>query len=1147
MKIKLLIVLSLIFCLLPLWSNSTIHLNSEKTSLDILRNEFDRLDLEFKIGDISTFDQETEAGFFSQLVIDGYSYTTEIGSPKLPVQRKIISVPFGAEVNVEVNESHSQEFVLGTRGINFGLMPAQASVSKSADLQDIEFIQDQEAYMINGYGSEELVSVEELGIMRGNRLFLITFRPVRYNPVSGSVLIYDQVNVTLNFEGGSEFISNYEKERTYSPYFESVYRSRILNYQQNSSRDELTQYPVKYVIVSDPMFEDQLQPFIEWKIKKGFEVIVGYTDDIGSSTSAIKSFLQNLYNEGTPQDPVPSFVLFVGDNQQIPAYSGGTGGHITDLDYAKLDGSDYYPDVYYARFSAQNEAQLQPQIDKTLMYEQYTMPDPSYLGEVVMIAGMDSSHGSTWGNGQINYGTDYYFNEDHEILSHTYLYPQSGNNSSNIVADVSNGVGYINYTAHGGPESWSDPSFTINNINSLDNYGKYPLAVGNCCLTNKFEVSTCFGEAWLRAEDKGAIGYIGGTNSTYWDEDYWWGVGSGSVVTNPTYEATGAGVYDGLFHDYGEETFEDWFVTATAMMYAGNMAVVEGGGSVNYYWEIYALMGDPSLTAYLGEPVENAVTHSDILFLGLNNFSVTADPYSYVSLTRDGEIIATVLVEDSGSAELTFTPFTTPGDAELVITAQNRQPYTATVQVIPNDGPYIVINNCLPLAGEDDYIEAGESVTLSVTLENVGTVDATNVQITAICNDEYITLTDSSEEYGTCPAYGTVEVEAALAFDVSTITPDQHGFDITVLITADEYDWEGVISLMAYEANVFSVDPSYFELEMSPNTVFNDILSITNTSNRVVNYTIRTQELYNNRDLTGSYIVCSTDEFTPGETVDWFFTAYNQSPDNEWITDITITFPAGVTVNSADDFVGGSGGDMVYDETTGEAVAVNWHGATALGYGFLHGGQAATTTVNITTTTEFAGNIELSYEMTGDGYGEDPHVISGIMEIDYPLSWVSLASSSGTMNANETHDIDITFDTEDLAQGLYECELFISDVEERDYVRVPISLLVTQTDADNDEILNGNILLGNYPNPFNPQTTIKFSAAADVNEAVLEIYNTRGQRVKNFRIDTSQHLPSYSVIWNGTDDKGDSVASGIYLSKIRMGKFTSTKKMILMK
>ena len=82
-------------------------------------------------------------------------------------------------------------------------------------------------------------------------------------------------------------------------------------------------------------------------------------------------------------------------------------------------------------------------------YEQYLFPDPTFLDEVVMVAGADSGH-QTWSNGQINYGTTYYFNAAHGMFSHTYLQPEpgGGNYSTNIRQNVSDGVAYANYTAH---------------------------------------------------------------------------------------------------------------------------------------------------------------------------------------------------------------------------------------------------------------------------------------------------------------------------------------------------------------------------------------------------------------------------------------------------------------------------------------------------------------------------------------------------------------------------------------------------------------------------------------------------------------------------------------------------------------------------
>ena len=93
--------------------------------------------------------------------------------------------------------------------------------------------------------------------------------------------------------------------------------------------------------------------------------------------------LHGLYNNATPELPAPSFVLFVGDVAQCPTFQ--MSGDPTDRPYCAVDG-DYVPDIYYGRFSATNPDQLQAILDKTMMYDRFTMPDPGYLDEVVLIA-----------------------------------------------------------------------------------------------------------------------------------------------------------------------------------------------------------------------------------------------------------------------------------------------------------------------------------------------------------------------------------------------------------------------------------------------------------------------------------------------------------------------------------------------------------------------------------------------------------------------------------------------------------------------------------------------------------------------------------------------------------------------------------------
>ena len=92
-------------------------------------------------------------------------------------------------------------------------------------------------------------------------------------------------------------------------------------------------------------------------------------------------------------------------------------------------------------------------------------------------------------------------------------------------------------------------------------------------------------------------------------------------------------------------------------------------------------------------------------------------------------------------------------------------------------------------------------------------------------------------------------------------------------------------------------------------------------------------------------------------------------------------------------------------------------------------------------------------------------------------------------------------------------------------------------------------LRNNFPNPFNPVTQIAFSLKEQSHVQIV-IYNIRGQLVKTL-VDDQREANNYTVTWNGTDDSNKSVSSGVYFYKMisegNIGRYTSTKKMILMK
>jgi hypothetical protein len=85
----------------------------------------------------------------------------------------------------------------------------------------------------------------------------------------------------------------------------------------------------------------------------------------------------------------------------------------------------------------------------------------------------------------------------------------------------------------------------------------------------------------------------------------------------------------------------------------------------------------------------------------------------------------------------------------------------------------------------------------------------------------------------------------------------------------------------------------------------------------------------------------------------------------------------------------------------------------------------------------------------------------------------------------------------------------------------------------------------NYPNPFNPETNIEFSLPS-TSEVNLSVYNVLGRRVRQL---AGGVFPagSHTVVWDGTDDYGRPVASGLYLYRLSAGPNTQTRKMMLLK
>jgi hypothetical protein len=602
------LLIAVVFCSWSMSQEIYLSRDGQSTDVKLLQDNLksraeSALVLECHVQTLTVETVETEAGTFTKLSIPGWQYTINPGDPQLPMLSRIVEVPLGGNIQLSVLSSKAVEATAQDYGIRHPIFPHQPS--RRRDEVDVKFVHNRAAYS-EGFSKAPIATVEELGMMRSARLALVNFLPVQYSPVDGKLVLHNDIKVELKVEKADMAATAAMKAKYATKSFAFV-ADRALT--APSLRSEVKNKET-YLIVADAMFEGnaKLQQFVEYKKGLGHPVVVKYFD--GATIDEVQAYVKKQYAE-----IAPTFLLIVGDHEQIPGKS--CGRHYSDLYYhSTLVGgdTDYLPDMLCGRFSASNAADLEAQIAKTLEYQQKKFADPAYLNRYCLVAGWDGSWAVKRGYPQIRYAIENYFNEDHGYLKpindavsdrNVFLSTGSHQNESAIWGVVNSGVGFYNYTAHGNETTFADPQFTRNDIDRLTNKGMYPLVVGNCCLTGSFQVDTCFGEKWLRAKDKGAIGYIGGSNYTYWDEDLWFGVGYCNVTTSinngnaPKKADTGVGMYEAAFGEFEKATEipAAFHVKCNAaVMYAGNMAVMASSSSrKEYYWQVYHLFGDPGL------------------------------------------------------------------------------------------------------------------------------------------------------------------------------------------------------------------------------------------------------------------------------------------------------------------------------------------------------------------------------------------------------------------------------------------------------------------------------------------------------------------------------------------------------------------------
>ncbi|KYK21091.1 hypothetical protein AYK25_03685 [Thermoplasmatales archaeon SM1-50] len=519
--------------------------------------------------------QIIERELFATLQLPEEGVSTVVGEAQLPTISRFLEIPSGASPEIFIETVSWETTSLENLQLPSSILPVQPSLVK-VEGATVSFCRDDVYYTTDMFLPSVIADVRVLGELRGRNIAFLEISPVQYNPVSGQLRIMTHCDVRVNLPGSNLQMTAEKIDRYTSSSFENLFKTSFINYGDLQGTTTMGPRQEGYLIIVDTAFYDAIQPLSDWKNALGFSVTVTKTVDLpgGPTKENIKAYIIDAYENWTVP---PAYVLLVGDAAQIPSWTGIKTGTCTDLYYVTIDAGNYFADIIISRFPASTSEQVTAMVDKTVFYEQGVFINESWIKKAVFLASSDNHLVS---EGTHNYVVDTYLNPHNYTCDKLYSY--YGATTAQVSAALNDGRSLAIYSGHGSTTGWADgPPFSQANVNALINEGMYPFVCSHACLTGQFTVSECFGETWLRAQNKGGLAFWGASDYSYWDEDdilekrmfkAWW---------EDNLETIGGMTNMGLYYLY---------------------QYYSGGGMTQYYFEAYNVLGDSSVKVWRGTP-----------------------------------------------------------------------------------------------------------------------------------------------------------------------------------------------------------------------------------------------------------------------------------------------------------------------------------------------------------------------------------------------------------------------------------------------------------------------------------------------------------------------------------------------------------------
>ena len=725
---------------------------------------------------------------FQHIELTEFRNTNEIGKPQLPMISELIGIPNNQNIKASIISSQKRTFT------NYNVFPFQTPEKDIKNGKVDKFVIDNTFYNSAEIFPENQLVLDSPSIWRDVMISGLHFVPFSFDPSNRELIVTTEAKIRIEFVGINSELT-LTKDKVLSPDFYNLYNSAVLNFQDLDYSISRTDDPgIKYLIITNTGAVDHIQSFVDWKNQQGFKVEVRTLEAGFNQPQHFKTYISQLYNSDGLE-----YVLMVGDAypnggnnggpDDVPMYywnPAGEDASYSDTWYVCLDGADdHYADLAIGRYTYDNYTELELQMQKTL--DHYLAPDAS----------------SDWAENTIlvAHEQDYpqkYTQCKEEIRNYNYAiqtpvsttcYGGAGATNNDIIDFINDtSCGIFNYRGHGSAtEFWEwgpSGSFTATHVNQLQNENKLFVLFDVCCDNMDIVAynGNCLTESFMKHENA-AVAVNGAIIPSY-------------TIPNHDYDKE---MYKAVFH---EGIHNIGYVSNFANVTVLNVHGTIGRSNVRtYLW-----LGDSSLEPWTLQPSNLNVSHDGQLFLGLSSFDVTVmgnngpiENGRVCVSNEQGTIYGVAFSDASGLAHIEFdSPIQDPGNVNVTVTSHNYLPSISVIPVIPQEGPYVVHSSHLvnDIAGNNNgVVDYGESIELTVAVENVGIQNATNVIVTLTTPDPYTNITDNTENYGLVPAGGTISINDAFAFDVDWDIPDGHYIQFILTATDGTDVWESTLSI----------------------------------------------------------------------------------------------------------------------------------------------------------------------------------------------------------------------------------------------------------------------------------------------------------------------------------------------------------------